>query len=123
MPDRNQLTRRTTLAALALALIAAPPAMAHHGWGSFDTAQTLDWSAPVVRSSFANPHGTVVMVRDGQEITIELAPVSRMSARGLKEADIAPGQTVRVFAYRNVNEPTLYRAEWIEIAGKRIQLR
>jgi len=46
-----------------------------------------------------------------------------MTARGLTPEAIAAGATVRIFAYRNVNDPLLYRAEWIEANGQRIQLR
>ena len=114
------LTRRLVL----VAAIAVPTAaVAHHGWSSFDTSKQLDHTGPVARSEYANPHGTVYFTKDGAEITVELAPVFRMEARGLKPADIAPGQTVRVFAYQNRGNARLYRAEWIEIAGKRIELR
>jgi hypothetical protein len=107
------------------ALVALPAAaLAHHGWGGFDPTKKLDHTGQVVRSTYANPHGTLYMTKDGGEITIELAPVSRMEARGLPAADIAPGKTVRVFAYQNRGNPKVYRAEWIEAAGKkRVELR
>lgn len=107
------------------AAIAAPGlALAHHGWSSFDTAKALDHTGAVVRSTYANPHGTLIMLREGKEITVELAPVSRMEARGLSEGDIAAGKTVRVYAYTNRDNPLLFRAEWIEPQGKkRVELR
>lgn len=110
--------------AAALAFAAVPlAALAHHGWSSFDTAKVLDYTAPVVTSQWSNPHGTVTMTRDGRTLTIELAPVSRMTARGLTEADIAPGRTLRVFAYESTRVPNTFRAEWVEAAGKRVELR
>jgi len=109
--------------AVALTTIFAPAALAHHGWGSFDTSKVLDVTAPVARSTYANPHGILRLVKDGQELTIELAPVSRMSARGLTEQDIAPGRVVRVYAYANVTNPVLFRAEWVEIGRRRVELR
>ena len=107
------------------ALLCAPTlAIAHHGWGGFDTSKALDNTGAVVRSTYANPHGTLYMARDGKELIIELAPVFRMEARGLAETDIAPGKTVRIYAYQNRGNPSVYRAEWIEPAGKqRIELR
>lgn len=119
------MRRRTTLILAAAAAIAVPGlALAHHGWGGFDKAKVLDHTGKVTRSAYANPHGTVVMDREGKEITIELAPVFRMEARGLAEGDIAPGKTIRVYAYQNVGNPAVYRAEWVEPAGKaRIELR
>jgi hypothetical protein len=117
------LTRRAAIPALAVLTAGAGSALAHHGWGGFDRNAVLELSGPVVRSTYANPHGIVVLVREGQELTFELAPVSRMQARGLSEADIARGQTVKLHGYRNVGVPTLYRAEWIEAGGKRVELR
>ncbi len=110
---------------IAAALIAAIPAaaLAHHGWSSFDTSKVLDHSGPVARSTYANPHGTLYMMKDGAELTIELAPVSRMDARGLKAEDVAPGRALRVYAYQNTTNPRLYRAEWVEVGGKRVELR
>ena len=108
----------------AAALVALPPlAFAHHGWGGFDVNKPLDHRGTVTESSFSNPHGLVKSLRDGKELTFELAPVSRMETRGLTAADIAPGKSVRLYGYRNNGVPTLYRAEWIEIAGRRIELR
>ena len=111
---------------LGLALLAALPAtaLAHHGWSSFDTKKVLDHTGPIARSSYANPHGTLYMAHQGRELTIELAPVSRMQTRGLAEADLAPGKVVRVYAYQNRGNPDVYRAEWVEPAGKaRVELR
>lgn len=115
------LTRRLALVSLALALPAA--ALAHHGWGGFDTTKPLDHTGPIARSTWANPHGTLFMRKDNAEIIIELAPVFRMEARGLAAEAIAPGKTVRVFAYQNRGNPSVYRAEWIEVEGKRVELR
>lgn len=117
------LNRRLVLPALAAATLGAGSALAHHGWGGFDRNAVLELAGPVVRSTYGNPHGIVVLAREGQEITFELAPVSRMQARGLAEADIARGQAVRLHGYRNVGVPTLYRAEWIEVGGRRVELR
>jgi Family of unknown function (DUF6152) len=126
-PSRQKPRLALILCAALTAAFALPlqgvPARAHHGWGSFDTSQPLDVSAAVIRSTWANPHGVVVLAVDGKEVTVELAPVSRMTARGLTPEAIAAGRTVRVFAYRNSSDPLLYRAEWIEADGKRVQLR
>jgi hypothetical protein len=116
------MTRRFALVA-ALTLALAPAALAHHGWSSFDREKVLDLTAPVVRSTYANPHGVLVLARERAELTIELAPVFRMEARGLAPADIAPGRVVRIMAYENSTNPRLFRAEWIEVDGRRVELR
>lgn len=116
------MTPRRTLLALP-GLLAAAPALAHHGWGGFDREQPRDITAPVLRSTYANPHGLIVLREGERELSFELAPVGRMQARGLNAPDIAPGRQVRLFGYRNVQNATLYRAEWIEVAGRRVELR
>ena len=116
------MTTRRLLLAAAL-MVPAGAALAHHGWSSFDRTKVLEHAAPVKSSSYANPHGVLVSEKDKTDLTIELAPVSRMTARGLAEADIAPGKTIKVFAYQNTQTPTLYRAEWVEVNGRRIELR
>lgn len=111
-------------AVLAAGFAAVPgTALGHHGWGGFDTSKVLDHTGPIARSTYANPHGTLHMVKDGDELTIELAPTSRMQARGLAAADIASGKTIRVYAYQNRGNPKVYRAEWVEAGGKRVELR
>jgi len=115
------MTRR--LALLGALLSAALPATAHHGWSSFDRDRVLDLTAPVIRSTYANPHGMLWIGRGGQELAIELAPTSRMQARGLAPEDIAPGKLVRVHAYESTVERNVFRAEWVEVAGRRVELR
>ena len=116
------MLRRGTFA-LALAALLPGTASAHHGWGGFDTSKVLDVTAPVLRSSYANPHGTLHLMHDRREVAVELAPTGRMEARGLTPQDIAPGKTVRVYAYQNRGNPAVYRAEWVEADGRRVELR
>ncbi|WP_439574544.1 DUF6152 family protein [Phreatobacter sp.] len=117
--------RQILIAGIATFGVAVLPAgvAAHHGWGGFDRSKVLDFTGVVARSTYANPHGTLFMVRDGQELTIELSPTSRMQARGLSPEDIAAGKTVRVYAYQNRGNPQVFRAEWVEVEGRRVQLR
>jgi hypothetical protein len=117
------MTGRRAILVAALATAAAPAAYAHHGWSSFDTGRVLDMSGKVVSSTYANPHGLLRLMRDGQQITIELAPTSRMRARGLEAADIAPGRVVRVYAYPSTVDTHVFRAEWVEVDGRRVELR
>jgi hypothetical protein len=121
-PEVFMILTRRAIAALAIALIPSA-AIAHHGWSSFDTKKVLDHTGAVARSTYANPHGTLWMMKDGVELTIELAPVSRMESRGLKAEDVAPGKSIRVYAYQNTTDAKLHRAEWVEVGGKRIELR
>lgn len=115
-------TRRSAVLLVALA-VPMGTALAHHGWSSFDRGKVLDHTGEIVRSTYANPHGTLHMKKDGVELTIELAPVFRMDARGLKAEDIAAGKSIRVYAYQNTTDAQLFRAEWVEVAGRRVELR
>ncbi len=121
LPMNLPLSRRLALGALLAAVPVA--ALAHHGWSSFDASKVLDHTGAVTSSTWSNPHGTLIMQRDGRRLTIELAPVSRMQARGLSEAAIAPGRTLRVYAYESTRTPDVFRAEWVEVEGRRVELR
>lgn len=52
-----------------------------------------------------------------------LAPPSRLQARGVQPAMLAPGATVDVRGYPSQADPTELRAEWIRIDGTTYQLR
>ena len=56
---------RITLPA-ALALLAAAPALAHHGWGSYDAAHPVTVTGPILTSRFENPH-VLVTVKGGDK--------------------------------------------------------
>jgi hypothetical protein len=108
------------VAALSLAWAAA--ASAHHGWSGYqEQAQQLKGRVKAVQ--FANPHGTVELEVDGRDLVIVLAPTSRMEARGLTRADLVVGETVTVEAYPHESKANELRAEWIEVRGKKTQLR
>ena len=111
------------LRALALLGIAATPALAHHGWSSYDSAKMFAIEGPVLESAYANPHGAVYLTHAGARWEIVLAPPSRMANRGLDEADIAVGKTVRVEGYPSTRAATEMRAERITAGGKTVELR
>ena len=98
----HQHSIRLSLAGLAMILMLAAPAVAHHGWGgNADTETTLTGTieAPL---SLAGPHGTFKLrTSDGQVWDITLAPPNRTAAAGLKEGVIPVGATVSVTGHRN----------------------
>ena len=69
---------RLSLAGLALILMVAAPAVAHHGWGGQaeqESTLTGTVEAPV---SLAGPHGAMkIKTSDGQVWDITLAPANR----------------------------------------------
>lgn len=114
--------RRLALAALALALPAA--ALAHHGWGSYDAQNPVTLTGPVKTLEFANPHVHVdITAADGKVWELTFAPPSRMQSRGAVEALIKVGSTLTAYGYPSRVKPGEMRAEWIEVAGKRYELR
>jgi hypothetical protein len=109
--------------ALALTALLATPALAHHGWSSYDASKAFTIEGPVLASSYGNPHGSVSLDHQGKRWEVVLAPPSRMNARGLSEADIAQGATVKVEGYpKSDGEPEM-RAERITVGRKTVELR
>ena len=59
----------------------------------------------------------------GKVWDVVLAPVSRMKARGLTDAMLAPGTRATVVGYQHRQVPTEMRAENIAIDNKKVELR
>lgn len=86
---------------LALAMITAVPAGAHHGWAGyaeeeFEIAGTVE--TPV---ALAGPHGTMKIKVDGQIWDITLAPPARVQGAGLRETTIPIGAKVTIRGHRH----------------------
>lgn len=118
----NKLTRRALIAAASVAL-AAPAALAHHGWGSYDSNTVLTLNGTIRAATYENPHGTLQFDADGKTWLVILAPPSRMQNRGLEAAAMKPGAAATVVGYPSRNDPVEMRAERITIDGKTTELR
>lgn len=119
-------TRSRTLVAVSIAAVAAAmalPALAHHGWGGYDSDKTLTLTGTVEQFAFSNPHAMLNLQADGKVWHVVLAPPGRMTARGLPDGTIKPGQTVTVVGYAHKSEPAELRAERIAADGKTVELR
>lgn len=108
---------------IAVALVFAGTAAAHHGWGSYDDKKLIKVQGPVVALKYQNPHVDMVMNRDGKRWDIVLAPLSRIEARGLKREDIEVGKVVTVEGYARKDGTPEIRAERIIANGKTVELR
>lgn len=107
-----------------LAALAMPAAaIAHHGWSSYDTDKVLTVDGRFTAVSWANPHGSATIKWKGATWNVVLAPVSRMEARGLTPAMIAPGKSVRLVGYPRKDGTREMRIERITAAGKTVELR
>ncbi len=110
------------IAATSLAL-AALPAVAHHGWSSYDETKPVTLTASFTQLSWANPHGSAKMRWKGKLWDVILAPTGRMEARGLTRAEIEPGKRIRLTGYVRRDGTTEMRVERIMIGQKTVELR
>lgn len=109
-------------AAAAAALAWAAPARAHHGWSGY--AGTAERFSGVVRGvEYGNPHVTIRLEAQDRTWHVVLAPPSRLERRGLPEEGLVEGEAATVEAYRHEKVGGELRAEWIEVRGKRVELR
>jgi hypothetical protein len=115
------ITRRLFLS-LAAAL-APGSAIAHHGWGGYDTAKSFTATGKILRSTYQNPHCEIEMDVAGKRWHFVLAPPARMERRSVTRDAIAPGKTCTVFAYPHTSNPDEARVEYIILDGKRVELR
>jgi len=110
-------------AILAVAALAAAPALAHHGWSEYDASNPLTLTGEILESGYEHPHGHVRLKTPQKTWLVVLAPPSRMENRGLAPAEIAKGKTVTVVGYANREKKEEMRAERITAAGKTVELR
>jgi hypothetical protein len=113
--------RRTLL--VSPLILWAGAARAHHGWGSYDAANPVTITGIIKTVAFANPHVHVDLETPGKTWICTLAPPFRMNNREARESFVAIGQQATLLGYVSRDNPNEMRAEWIEIAGKRVQLR
>jgi len=116
------MPRFALIAAAALAATAVP-ALAHHGWSSYDETKPITLNGTFTSVSWANPHGTAEMRWQGKAWHIVLAPTGRMESRGLSEAMIAPGKKIAMTGYARRDGTAEMRIERITADGKTVELR
>lgn len=115
------ISRRLFLS-IASALVPGT-ALAHHGWGGYDTSESFEVTGEILNSTFENPHCEIEVEVEGKLWHFVLAPPSRMQRRGITPEMIAPGKTCTVFGYPHTSKPDEARIEYIVLDGKRIELR
>jgi hypothetical protein len=114
---------KTLLPMSAVLILSAGSAFAHHGWGSYDAAKPVTVTATIDDITIENPHGMMMLTIDGKMWHVTLAPIRRMNARGATADIVQKGKTVTAYGYPKRDGTPEFRAEWIEIDGKRYQLR
>ena len=115
------MTKSLTLLAAFIAL--AGPALAHHGWGSYDAANPVTVTGPILNSKYENPHATITVKGKDKEWTVTLAPTFRMTNRGASADVVAVSKTVIAYGYASTVEKDEMRAERITVDGKVYEMR
>lgn len=115
--------RRMFLPGLLLACTLAVPALAHHGWGSYDADKVMRFDAALIEVHYRNPHAEVTVEHERQRWNAVLAPVSRMTTRGLPDGALAVGKTITIEGYPRSDGTRELRAERVVVDGKTIELR
>jgi hypothetical protein len=111
------------LVAFFALVLGATAAFAHHGWSAYDADQTLTIEAPVKTLSYRNPHAHITIDYQGREWHVVLAPISRMAARGLPEADLMPGKRITLVGYPRKDGTAEIRAERVMVDDRTVELR
>ena len=109
--------------AAALILAAFSPAIAHHGWGSYDARSPVTVEGKILTSKYENPHVALTVQGKDKVWTLTLAPISRMRNRGALQELVLPGKTISVYGYPSTATPDEMRAERITVDGKTIEMR
>ena len=108
---------------LITTLALAGPAIAHHGWGSYDAAHPVTVTGPILTLKYENPHATITVKGADKEWIVTLAPTSRMSNRGATPDVVATGKTATAYGYPSTVEKDEMRAERITVDGKTYEMR
>jgi len=117
------MSHKSLIAATAAAFLIPGAALAHHGWSSYDAANTVKVTAPLTSVAWRNPHGEAKVVYKGKTWAVILAPVARMEARGLTEAMIGGGKPVTIEGYPRKDGVAEMRIERVTVNGKTVELR
>lgn len=112
------------IAAAAMAVATAiPPALAHHGWGSYDAATLLTLEGIVEEVVPDNPHAELRLKTRDKTWTVTLSPPYRMASRGKPIADVKVGDKLVAVGYPSRVRPDEMRAERITHNGFTVELR
>ena len=103
--------------------LVATPALAHHGWSSYDASKVIRVTAPLSAVTWGNPHGTAKVAWQRKTWDVILAPTARMQARGLTRAMLESGKPVTLIGYPRRDGAAEMRIETVIAAGKKVELR
>lgn len=120
---RIKVSRLASSAAAATAL-ASLPAIAHHGWSTYDETKPLTVTGKIVETHYENPHASIRVDVQGKRWLAVLAPVSRMESRGATAEKVAVGKQVTMVGYASKEKADEMRVERITFdGGQTVELR
>lgn len=103
--------------------VEAGEASARYGWSDYNKQQTLNVTGEIQQVSEGSPH-TTIQLKSGNKIwTVVLAPLSRMTRRGLPQRALKAGQMVKLVGYPHRSKANEMRAERIIVGDRTIELR
>jgi len=115
---------RPALWLAAATALASLPAIAHHGWSTYDETKPLTVTGKIVETHYENPHATIRVDVQGKRWLAVLAPVSRMESRGATAEKVAVGKQVTMVGYASKEKADEMRVERITFdGGQTVELR
>jgi hypothetical protein len=110
------------LAALAVGMLLAQGAMAHHGWG-WASDEEFQITGSITNVRLGNPHGEVTLNVKGEDWVVEVGQPWRNERAGLTPALLSLGRLITVHGHRSAKESErLVKAERVLIDGKSYNL-
>ena len=115
-------TRRTLLATGLAAMVAAPAALAHHGWSGYGE-EDFSVSGIVEAVELGNPHDRLSLRNDEGLWNVVLGPPFRGRRAGVEEGVIEPGMSATAHGRRHHDPDVLeIKTELLEVEGRRYEI-
>jgi hypothetical protein len=94
--------RLVFLAGAAFALSVSAPALAHHGWGGYENAESNIVGTVMEQVNLAGAHASIKLQgEDGQIWRVILSPPHSTVAAGIREQTFPVGAKVTVYGHRH----------------------
>ena len=111
-------SRLTLPVALVAAMIAALPALAHHGWAWTEDEESR-LAGTIEAMSLGNPHAYFDIAAEDGVWRVDLAPPSATARSGLVEGVAAVGDTASFTGHRSRDrQERVFKAETVTVNGK-----
>jgi hypothetical protein len=113
---------RFAFVTLALGMVVAQGALAHHGWG-WATDEEFEITGKITNVKLGNPHGEVALDVKGEKWMIEVGQPWRNESAGLTSEMFSVGRLITVHGHRSAKaSERLVKAERVIIDGKSYNL-